>query len=191
MYRKELIYREVALLHIDRIRTGFLPSLGLKFLTLMYKCIDESDFATLETDFCNDELRGFVSGTIGNKNLYTEMLKYPIELLFSLIPVLFNLKKAIKIFNLLNHLSGQERAKYPKPELLTICVNKKFQRQGIARNLYKKLEIYFKKNGISNFTIIVGMSLNANNFYQKQGANILGSIQVHSGINSNVFIQEI
>ncbi len=127
MPRKELIYREVALLHIESIKTGFLPSLGVKFLTLMYKCIDESDFATLEIDFCNNELRGFVSGTIGNKSLFVEMLKHPIKLSFSLIPILYNFRKVKKIFNLLNHLSGQERAKYPKPELLTICVNKNFK----------------------------------------------------------------
>ena len=191
MSRKELIYREVALLHIESIKTGFLPSLGVRFLTLMYKCIDESEFATLETDFSNNELRGFVTGTIGNKSLYAEMLKHPIKLSFSLIPILYNFNKVKKIFNLLNHLSGKERAKYPKPELLTICVNKNFQRQGIANNLYKKLQAYFERHKINSFTIIVGKLLDANKFYQKQGAYISGSIKVHSGVVSNVFVQEV
>lgn len=188
---KKNIYQDVAKLHMDSIKTGFLPSLGFNFMTLMYRCIDEADFTTLETDYLDDKLRGFVSGTNGSKSLYKEMLKHPIALFLALLPSLLNFEKIKKIINLFNHFSGKKRAKHPKPELLTICVNKRYQRKGIANNLYKRLKNYFVKEKIRCFTIVVGESLEANKFYLEQGASIRDSIQVHSGKNSNIFIQEV
>lgn len=191
MINKKKIYQDVARLHIESIKTGFLPSLGLNFLTLMYKCIDEADFTTLETDYVDDKLRGFVSGTDGSKSLYKEMLKHPFTLFFALLPSFLYFAKIKKIINIFKHVSGKKRAKYPKPELLTICVSKKYQRKGIANNLYKRLIDYFRNENISSFTIIVGASLEANQFYLKQGASIIDSIQVHLGKDSNIFIQEV
>ena len=71
---KNQIYLDVAQLHIDTIKNGFLPSLGIKFLALMYKCIDEAQFSILITNYKDYKLRGFVSGTLGTSNLYKAML---------------------------------------------------------------------------------------------------------------------
>jgi superfamily I DNA/RNA helicase len=134
---------------------------------------------------------GFVSGTNGSKSLYKEMLKHPFSLLLSIFPIFFNFKKIKKIINILNHISSKKRLEFPSPELLTICVNRKFQRQGIANALYKKLKYYFRQQNINAFSIVVGKSLDSNKFYLNQGAFISGSIQVHPGIDSNIFIQEV
>ncbi len=184
-------YIDVANLHIDSIKTGFLPSLGVRFLALMYRCIDEADFSTLIVNYKDDQLVGFVSGTNGTSNLYKAMIYYPLELFLALLPVTLNFKKIKKIINILNHMSGLERADYPSAELLTICVHKNYRRQGVADDLYFRLCEYFRSELISEFVIIVGQSLEANVFYKNQGATISGEIQVHKGANSNVFIQRV
>lgn len=184
-------YIDVANLHIDSIKTGFLPSLGVRFLALMYRCIDEADFSILIVNYKDDQLVGFVSGTNGTSNLYRAMIYYPIELFLALLPVILNFKKIKKIINILNHMSGSERANYPSAELLTICVHKNYRRQGVANDLYSKLCGYFCSEMISEFVIIVGQSLEANVFYKNKGATISGEIQVHKGTNSNVFIQRV
>ena len=184
-------YIDVANLHIDSIKTGFLPSLGVRFLALMYRCIDEADFSTLIVNYKDDQLVGFVSGTNGTSNLYKAMIYYPLELFLALLPVTLNFKKIRKIINILNHMSGLERADYPSAELLTICVHKNYRRQGVADDLYFRLCEYFRSELISEFVIIVGQSLEANVFYKNQGATISGEIQVHKGANSNVFIQRV
>ena len=191
LINKEQIYLDVAKLHINTIKTGFLPSLGIKFLALMYKCIDEAQFSILITNYKDYKLRGFVSGTLGTSNLYKAMLSHPLDLIFALIPMIFEIKKIKKIINILRYTSGSNRNKFPKSELLTICVHPNYHRQGIGLDLYKKLSQFFKSESVSEFVIIVGQSLNANSFYKKQGAKIVTEIQVHSNIDSNLFIQKV
>ena len=188
---KNQIYLDVAKLHIDTIKTGFLPTLGIKFLALMYKCIDEAKFSILITNYKDYKLRGFVSGTLGTSNLFKAMLSHPLDLIFVLIPLIFQINKIKKIVNILRYTSDSKRSKFPKSELLTICVHPKYHRQGIGIDLYKKLSKFFKSESVSEFVIIVGQSLNANSFYKKQGAKIVTEIQIHSNINSNLLIQKV
>ena len=185
------IYLDVAKLHIDSVKTGFLPSLGVKFLALMYRCIDEENFSTLILKYKGYKLVGFVAGTLGTSSLLRAILHHPIDLTLALIPLIFNLKKIKKMINIWSHMSGSERNKYPKAELLTICVQQDYRRQGIAIDLYRKLSLYFQSSSISEFIIIVGQSLKANSFYINQGADLVGELQVHQGVNSNIFIQKI
>ena len=139
----------------------------------------------------DSQLVGYVTGSVGKSNLYRSMLFHPFALLIALLPVVFSIKKLRKIFSILSHSSGSVRASYPAPELLTICVNSSFRQQGIADRLYVKLCNYFKSKSVNEFVIIVGKALDANQFYIKQGAIIVGQLQVHAGADSNVFIQRI
>ena len=191
MRSKKQIYQDVASLHIASIPSGFLPTLGLKFLSLMYRCIDETASTILITKYNDDQLVGFVTGSVGKANLYRLMLSHPFGLVFALLPVLISIKKVRKIFSILSHSSGSVRANYPAPELLTICVNSAFRRRGIADELYVKLCNDFKSKSVNEFVIIVGKALDANRFYLKQGATVVGQLQVHAGSDSNVFIQRV
>ena len=191
MRNKKQIYQDAASLHIASIPSGFLPTLGVKFLSLMYRCIDESASTILITKYNDDQLVGFVTGSVGTSSLYRSMLSHPFGLVFALLPVVISIKKVRKIFSILNHSSGSVRASYPAPELLTICVNSSFRRQGIADELYLKLCNDFKSKSVNEFVIVVGKALDANRFYINQGANIVGELQVHAGADSNVFIQRV
>ena len=114
---------------------------------------------------------------ISNSKLYKLLLHHPFKFIIVLIPILFNIKKLIKVFNLLNHISSYSRSKYPKEELLTICVNSNYNNQGIGKDLYKELINYFRSKSVSKFTVIVGKSLEANSFYLRQGAKLVGEIK--------------
>ena len=191
MRSKKQIYQDAASLHIASMPTGFLPTLGLNFLSLMYRCIDEAASTILITKYKDDQLVGFVTGSVGKENLYRLMLSHPFLLVFSLLPVVFSVKKVRKIVSILSHTSGSVRASYPASELLTICVNSSFRRQGIADELYFKLCNDFKSKSVNEFVIVVGKALDANQFYINQGASIVGELQVHAGADSNVFIQRV
>ena len=188
---KTQMYLDVAKLHINSIKDGFLPSLGVKFLALLYRCIDEADFSTLIVKYKGAELIGFVSGTFGTSSLYKLMLAHPIELTKALFMIIFNFKKIKKIIQIYNHITGKKRGKYPQAELLTLCVHPDYRRKGIANELYKKLSNFFNSKSIFEFVIVVGQSLKANSFYINQGAKLKDTIQVHSKQNSNIFIQKI
>ena len=189
--QKKKFYKDIAELHMESLKNAFLPTLGEKFLTVLYKAIDKSSFTSLIYYYDNDNLIGFVSGSLGTKSIYRELLKYPFSLLFSLTHIIFSPRKIVKIFRLLIHMNSKARSKYPKSELLTICVNNKYRRQGYAKKLYNDLSLFFKENNVKSFTIIVGSDLNANNFYKSEGANIMEKIVTHSGTESNVYLQEL
>jgi ribosomal protein S18 acetylase RimI-like enzyme len=185
------VYLDVAKLHMKSIRTGFLTSLGVKFLALMYRSIDEANFSTLIVKYNDSKLVGFVTGSIGTSNLYKIMFHHPLDLVQALFPIIFNINKIKKIFEILKHTSGTKRGKYPKAELLTICVHSDYRRQGVAIDLYRQLSDFFKSKSITKFVIIVGQSLEANSFYKNQGAEKIDKIEIHQNINSNLFIQKL
>ena len=155
----------------------------------MYKCIDKSDSTILITSYKDNQLVGFVSGSLGKTSLYKPMLAFPFTLMYSLLPSIFNPYKLAKIFSILNHISGAERNKYPKAELLTICVNSSYRRQRIADELYAELINYFKLKSTYEFVIVVGELLEANHFYKRMGAEVTGKLEVHTGAQSNVYTQ--
>ena len=185
------IYNDVAKLHIHSIKTGFLPTLGLNFLGLMYRCLDESNSTILITEYNNDKLTGFVSGSLGKSSPYRLMFSHPFLLARSLFPILLSPIKLKKVYSILRHMSGSERSQYPQAELLTICINLDFRRQGVGKRLYNELMRYMKSNSVDNFSIIVGEHLDANNFYVNNGARVTGNIEVHVGSKSFVYIQKV
>ena len=62
---KQAIYRRVAQLHAENINQGFLSSLGLNFLMLLYQAIDESPVSVLILAWEDNQVVGFVSGALG------------------------------------------------------------------------------------------------------------------------------
>ena len=67
---KKKIYKDVAELHLEGLKYGFLPTLGINFLMLMYKCIDEAEDTTLITMYDKDILQGFIAGSLGKRSTY-------------------------------------------------------------------------------------------------------------------------
>lgn len=184
-------YRDVAKLHMSGMRNGFLPTLGLNFLMLMYRCIDEAEDTALITLYDDEKLQGFVCGTLGKRNTYLLMLKYPFKLFINLSQVLISPIKLFKVCNLIIHMRSVKRNDYPKEELLAIVVDDSYRRAGIAVDLYDKLITYFQYNKVNRFSIIVGKELSANLFYKKMGAGVSGEIEVHKGTKSYVYTHEI
>ena len=118
MIKDNSVYVEVAQLHIKSIESGFLPTLGVRFLSLLYRCIDESDFAVLIVKYENDKLVGFVSATNGTSSIYRVLYSHPIRLIIILLALVCNLKKIKKIFDIFYYTHSGKRSNYPNAELL-------------------------------------------------------------------------
>ena len=79
-------YRQVAALHAGNIDQGFLATLGIPFLSMMYRAIDEAPGSVLLTEEQNGRVVGFVSGGDGMGAIYRRMLRHPLRLGLSLLP---------------------------------------------------------------------------------------------------------
>jgi ribosomal protein S18 acetylase RimI-like enzyme len=186
-------YRAIARLHCDHINQGFLATLGVPFLTLLYEAIDEDNQSVLLLERVDRSVVGFVTGTCGLGRIYKQLLLKPLRLIYSLKSCLVSPSKMYKIIELL--LIGKDSnisSDLPKQELLSIVVNPAYQGGGHAEHLFKALCAHFIEEGASSFSIVVGSNLDrAHAFYTKMGSIPVKEIQVHKGADSVVYLKEL
>ena len=186
-------YRRVASLHCDNISQGFLATLGVPFLTLLYEAIDKDSESILLVERADSSVVGFVTGTRGLGRIYKQLLLKPLRLIYSLKSCLLSPSKMYKILEVLLISKGSNiSADLPKQELLSIVVNPAYQGGGHAENLFNALCSHFRAEGASSFSIVVGSNLDrAHAFYTKMGSIPVEEIQVHKGADSVVYVKEL
>jgi GNAT superfamily N-acetyltransferase len=188
---KRDLYRQVAQLHVDNINQGFLATLGVGFVSLMYRAIDEATGSVLLVDERDGRVIGFVSGGKGMGPIYKRMLRYPLRLVIALLPSVFHPTRAWRILEILRYSRSRNmQADLPEAELLSIAVDPGYRGQQMAEGLYRRLKEYFLENGVTSFKIVVGDVLApAHRFYQRMGAVPTAKLQVHEGAPSQVYLQ--
>lgn len=186
-------YQQVALLHMECIDQGFLSTLGVSFLSLMYQSIDETNDAILFVEKDRNNVVGFVTGTSNMRSIYKQMIRHTPRLIAYLFPTMINPRKIWQVIEILRHSGGRGSLKdLPPHELLSIAVSKAVRGSGIAQQLYIRLAEHFRVEGISSFRIVVGEALTpAHGFYQKMGAVPVHEICVHGNDRSIIYIQQL
>lgn len=184
-------YRAIAKLHCNHINQGFLATLGVPFLTLLYESIDKDSESVLLVERVDNSIVGFISGARGLSRIYKKLLLKPIRLIYSLKSCLLSPSKIYKIIEVLLIIKNSNiSSDLPKHELLSIVVDPAYQGGGHAENLFKALCSHFKGEGIESFSIVVGSTLDrAHAFYRKMGSIPVRKIQVHKGADSVVYEQ--
>ncbi len=116
-------YRQVAALHAASIDQGFLATLGVPFLALMYEAIDLAEDSVLLTEEQDGRILGFVAGGLGMGPIYRSMLRSPLRLTWALLPSLLRPRRVMRILDILHYGRRQgDGARWPKAELLSIAV---------------------------------------------------------------------
>lgn len=192
---KAQLYRAVAELHIANINQGFLSTLGLGFVSLMYRAIDEGDDSVLLVARVNGEAVGFVAGATGMRPIYKRMLRYWPQLFWALLPSMLSPRRVWRIIEILRYTrssGGASGAVLPAAELLSIAVVPTFRGQHHAENLYRALCERFSGRDLPAFKIVVGATLTpAHKFYRRMGAQPAAEIEVHQGATSTVYVQTL
>jgi len=189
---KSDLYRRVAELHIANINQGFLSTLGIGFVSLMYQAIDECDDAVLLVAHVNGQAVGFVAGGAGMGSIYRRMLRYWPRLFLELLPSAFSLSRVRRIFEILRYSRSGGVSTLPAAEFLSIAVDPTFRGQGHAQSIYGELCTHFRQRGVPAFKIVVGAALApAHQFYQRMGASAVEQIAVHQGESSTVYVQTL
>ena len=189
------LYRSVAELHIANINQGFLSTLGVGFISLMYRAIDEGDDSVLLVAQSDGKVIGFVAGATGMKPIYRRMLRYWPQLFWALLPSLFSPRRVWRIIEILRYSrggGGSSGATLPAAELLSIAVAPEFRGQRHAENLYQSLCEHFLQRKLPAFKIVVGSALApAHKFYRRMGAQPAAEVEVHQGSASTVYVQAL
>lgn len=185
-------YRQVAVLHAENISQGFLATLGVPFLSLMYRALDEAKGSVLLTEEIHDRVVGFVSGCEGMGSVYRRMLRYPLRLGLALLPSIVRPGRVRRIVEIVRYGGGEgSTPDLPRAELLSIAVDKSVRGTGVAERLYRRLQSHFSDRGVDAFRIVVGDALlPAHRYYRKMGAMPVSRIEVHAGEGSVVYVQK-
>jgi GNAT superfamily N-acetyltransferase len=190
------VIRQVAELHAEGLKSGFLSSLGRRFLELLYTAIDESDESVLIVEMEGDRVAGFITGGNGMRSIYSRLMRRPLRLTFSLAPNLLSPKKLSGILEVLIKGGGASpetsQSSLPRHELLSMVVASNFRGQGVSEKLYRRLCDYFVAQGAGSFRILVGGQLDtANRFYGRMGAVAATEIYFHGGAVSTIYVQDL
>ena len=186
-------YYQLAVLHKENLEQGFLSSLGISFLRLLYKEIDRDKDSVIISVKEDNRVIAFVSGTIKFNKIYKRLLLKLPWVIFAIFPKIFSFKVLYKIFEILKtQLSKKNKKKFPDSELLSIAVHKNYRREGHANYLFLQLVKFFKSKKVESFHIKVGGDLKAaHSFYKKLGAIPQSNIQIHKSENSIVYTKNV
>ncbi len=194
MNKKLDIYRQVARLHIANLDQGFLSTLGSGFLTELYRSIDNCPHAILIVRCQQGEVVGFLTGVSGPMtSVYRGMmLRFPLWA-WRLLPIFFSPKRFRQVLDILRYIkSNNKQSSLPVSELLSIALTPNSRGNGIADAMYGDLIKYFKEMKVERFKIVVGAGLTpAHKFYQRMGAKIVAETEIHHGVRSAVYVQNI
>lgn len=179
---RETDARFMAGMHIESIATGFLPTLGLGFMTLLYRAIveDPEGLALIAEDESGPV--GFVAGTHSTSGFYRRFVRrHGLRAGLLVLPRLLRPGVIRKLWESFRY-GGEEQSE--GAELLSMAVAGDRRGRGIGVALGREL---LRRLSGSTVRVVVGSdNAVAIAAYQKMGFVPLSRIQVHRGESSEV-----
>lgn len=175
----------IARLHMETIDTGFLSSLGVGFLRLLYRTLIQSDAGSVVVADADGVVVGFVAGTVDTGAFYSEFVRRKfLGATIRLLPALTRVSTWRRI---------RETARYGRSpegngvdaELLSMAVAPSARRLGLGSSLVAALQDWFEANGVVTAKVVVGaQNESAISLYSRCGFSELREVQVHTGTPS-------
>ncbi|MEN7341928.1 MAG: GNAT family N-acetyltransferase [Pseudomonadota bacterium] len=192
--RSPEIARYCAAVHAAEIPDGFLPSLGQRFLSLLYQ-----HFARAENTFLvvalddGDSVLGFLCGSLGTGGVYKSFVKaYGFRAVAALFPKLLMPSVLRRIFETLAYPSRTDDLELPDAEILNFCVRADSQGAGIGRALFEASMEAFRQRGVDAIRIVTGeRQQSAQRFYEKVGASLHTTFSVHGQEKSLAYVYQL
>jgi len=181
---------QIAKIHKEEIKKGFLSSLNNSFLVKFYEAIMDSEYGFCILYKQEKTVVGFVSGVTEIDSFYKYFLKnYFFSSVFALLSINFNFNIAKKIVE--NVFYPKKTKNFPSAELLTMAVKKDFQGRGAGSQLLQKFIEEMKSRQIKIFKVLVGKKMIAADFYKKNGFELIEEIRLHDNETSLVLAYKI
>lgn len=179
------IIDQIASMHAERLKAGFLPSLGASLLARVYRCAAGDPNTILLADLDGRRVRGFVMGTFSTRAFYLRfMARNVAALAWSIARRPATLLRAMSVGKYAA-LSAKQRS---TAELLSIAVGDDSDRRGIGSALLKGLEARLAERGVTWYRVIVSDTQRpALAFYLKHGGTIIARTSL-GGLPSYVLL---
>jgi predicted ATP-grasp superfamily ATP-dependent carboligase/ribosomal protein S18 acetylase RimI-like enzyme len=181
--------RAVAELHIAGIKTGFISSLGMEFVTGLYEAIAKSTYGYGFVALLNNEVVGFASFATHLGGLYKSViLKNGFRFFFQLARKMLSFKNIRNALETLSYPARLKNMNLPAAEFLSMVISEQARRKGLATEFIKTGFAEAAARGIEKLKILAAVDIKPiNKLYEKLGFELVGQIDNH-GIISNVYV---
>jgi predicted ATP-grasp superfamily ATP-dependent carboligase/ribosomal protein S18 acetylase RimI-like enzyme len=184
--------KEVAHLHIQGISTGFISSMGIRFVMALYAAIAQSTFSFGHVAVQDGRVVGFISFTSDLKKLFRCVcVKNGIQFFFLLAGQLVSLRNLKRIWETLIYPKRVDTFELPDAELLSIVVSSEYRGSGVSARLLEMGLQECRRRRIHRVKLLVAESnVPANRFYVKMGFRYIRQITNH-GVLSNIYVTDV
>jgi|FLYL01.1.fsa_nt_gi glycosyltransferase involved in cell wall biosynthesis/ribosomal protein S18 acetylase RimI-like enzyme len=175
--------RTVAELHRRGIETGFLSSLGVRFLQRLYRfMLTDPSCRVLVAADADDQIVGFIAGTADTAGLYRRFLEGGgVTAGLAAAPRMLRPSVTRRLWETLRY--GTDRA--DGPELLAMAVAPGWRGQGLGKSLVDALKDWARQEGLDRMRVVVGADNRpAIALYRQAGFGRPKPMSVHSGERS-------
>jgi predicted ATP-grasp superfamily ATP-dependent carboligase/GNAT superfamily N-acetyltransferase len=181
--------RAVAELHISGIKTGFISSLGMEFVTALYEAIAKSTYGYGFVALKDNEVMGFAAFATHLGGLYKSVIfKNGLRFAFPLAKKMLSFETIKKSLETLFYPARIRNMNLPAAEFLSMVISEKARRKGLATDFIKKGFTEASSRGIEKLKILAAVDIiPINKLYEKLGFELVGQIKNH-GIISNVYV---
>ncbi len=184
--------QQVAALHIQCIRTGFISSMGIDFVTYLYEAIVQSNSSFGVVAVRNGKVLGFATFTTNINTLYKSIVwRKGLKFALLLAGHICSLKRVKRMFETLFYPARIKHKDLPSAELLSIAVAGEEQRKGLASQLIEMGFRHYREAGVDKVKVLIGADNKAGNkLYLKSGFEPAGQI-INHGLPSNIYVAQI
>ncbi len=185
---------KIARLHQEELKNGFLANTGVRFLTLLYHSLIKNEHVLVYEEA--SEIKGFVSFSENSRGMMFRFIKTsPKAIIFLILNVLASPSMVIKLIETFNtpfKTIKTDKLILPDAELLSIAVQQNCKSSGLGSLLVKELESYLQVKNIFQYKVIAGYELQgANQFYLKNGFEMVAQVRIHGNAVSNVYTKKL
>jgi ribosomal protein S18 acetylase RimI-like enzyme len=173
----------IARLHAGMIGTGFLSSLGVGFLRVLYRALIESERGTVMVADAGGTVVGFIAGTDDTGAFYKEFVRRRfLRAAWSVLPALIRSRTWTGIWETLRYGGGGGDV---PAELLSMAVAPSARRAGLGSRMVQALLDRERARGVSQVKVVVGAgNQEAIAFYERCGFDPAKTLEVHRGVSS-------
>lgn len=174
-----------AALHASQIEAGFLASLGVGFLTRLYRRIarDERSFLLVAED--NDRVVGFAAASLDVTTLYRSFLLRDgaVAAVLAAPRLARSWRQALETFR----YPGHTPSALPKAELLSVAVAPSSRGRGYGRALVTEATTELRRRGSVGVRVVVAADNHAARaLYLACGYEPMARFEMHAGSTSEV-----
>lgn len=178
----------IARLHAEAIAEGFLPSLGHRFLRLLYLRIlaDPGSFAYVVEDA--QGVAGFVAATESTRDLYRSFLRHDgARAALHAAPKLARSPR--RVWETWRYGAGDEHVALPQAEVLATAVAPRAQGTGLGTRLLDATISEFATRQVTEAMVVTASTNDAaRHLYERAGFLANGSTEVHAGVHQDVLV---